>query len=95
MRYKLSMVSTLLLILTGCVTQVTDAGSHVELITPAHAEGCEMIKLFPVQGVSHEDAVHKAINHVAEIGGDSAGISSARQVAGGSEIIAVALKCNE
>lgn len=95
MRYSLLAIVALAAAFSGCTTPLTEAGSHVELITPAKSAGCEMMKLFPVRGSSPDDAVNKALNQVAEMGGDSAGISEGKQVDGHSEITAVALKCRK
>jgi hypothetical protein len=79
--------------LGGCTTALTEAGGKVELITPAEAQNCEMMKLFPVQGASPDDVLHKAQNQVAQMGGDSVGISQGRKTDQGNEITAVALRC--
>ncbi len=95
MRYLLMGMIPAIVLLAGCSTQLTEAGSKVELITPTAADQCDMMDMFKVTGSSTDDVLHKVLNHVAEIGGDSAGISSGRDVADGREVTAVALKCHK
>jgi len=94
MRQSFVAVVSAMLVLSGCTTPLTDAGARVELITPPQADGCSMIKLFAVQGGSADDVLHKAMNQVAQLGGDSVGISDGQQSGTRSKITAVALKCH-
>ncbi|MGY4494434.1 hypothetical protein [Pseudomonas sp. TE3610] len=80
--------------LVGCTTPLTEAGAKVELITPAQAQNCEMLKLFQVQGASPDDVLHQAQNQVVELGGDSVGISDGQQTGHGDVVTAVALRCH-
>lgn len=94
MRHMNFSVVALLVGLVGCTTPLTDAGGRVELVTAPQSQGCKVIQIFPVTGSSPDDALHKALNHTAELGGDSAAIADGHQTTKGDDINAVALLCH-
>lgn len=93
MRYMIFTFLALAASLSGCAKPLTEAGGKIELLTAPHAQGCEVIEIFPVNGSSPDDVLHKVLNRAAELGGDSAAIAGERQAADGDYIDAVALRC--
>lgn len=80
-------------LLTGCITQLTDDGARVNLVTAPKAASCEVIKPFKFQGSSADDALNTALNEAAKLGGNGLGVESVTDVEGRTEINGVALKC--
>lgn len=81
--------------LSGCVKSLTKGGEKVELLTAPHAQGCEIIKIFKIDGSSPDDDLNKVLNRTAELGGDSVAIADQGQTVSDDYIDAVALRCHE
>lgn len=80
--------------LTACTTQLTKAGSKVDLVTASTADHCDLIKIFTVKGSDADDALRMAFNDSAQLGADSMAVASGRKTDSGTEIDAAALTCH-
>lgn len=88
----------LLATLTGCATQLTDAGSRVRVVTDQQRTSCQFIKLVSAQADLGPDkpgsALKKAMNEAAAAGGNGLFlITNAVHWLDGASVSGEALKC--
>lgn len=88
--YSLSLLLITATSILGCVTQLTESGSKISLVTASSVNSCDVVTGFTVRGFSNDDALNIAFNKTAQFGGDSMSILDISDYA---EITAAALIC--
>ncbi|WP_421883225.1 hypothetical protein [Methylibium sp.] len=86
------------LALSGCATQLTDAGSKVRVVTEQQRPGCQFVKLVSAQADLGPDkpgsALKKAMNEVAAVGGNGLFlVTNTVHWFDGASVTGEALKC--
>ena len=94
----LAILACLVTALSSCSTQLTDAGSHVRVVTDAQRSSCQFIKLVSIQASLGPDkpgsALKAAMNEAATAGGNGLYIvTNTIHWADGASVAGEALRC--